>query len=74
MVVDEIETVLAEELAKLRITDVELEEVGLRREVLPPSARKVVDDPNVVAAYVCEGYACAAPTADAEELRKLVGG
>ncbi len=30
VVVDEIEAMLAEELAKLRITDIELDEVGLR--------------------------------------------
>ncbi|MCM2314368.1 MAG: thioredoxin domain-containing protein [Thermoanaerobaculia bacterium] len=30
-------------------------------------------DPQKLAAYVCEGYACAAPTADVEELRRLLG-
>jgi uncharacterized protein YyaL (SSP411 family) len=29
-------------------------------------------DPAKVAAYVCEGYACAAPTADGGELGRLL--
>lgn len=30
-------------------------------------------DPSNVAAYICEGYACSAPTTGVEELRRLLG-